>query len=104
MTLTLITPQIRTARAVNPLAPSNQCDFVSADGQNISYRFEPSLHKLFLDKNSTSYLLCDNVVSMTFEKNTGGGSNVKSVLISMTVSAGSARQALSTAVTVRKEL
>jgi len=105
-TLALITPQIRTAQAVDPNSASNRCAFISDSNppENITYRFEPASHKLYLDKDSNSYLLCDNVVSMTFTKNTAGGTDVKSVLISITVSSGSAQQTLSTAVTIRKNL
>ena len=106
-TLALITPQIRTAQAVDPNSASNRCAFISDSNppENITYRFEPASHKLYLDKDSNSYLLCDNVDDMTFTKSIDpAGKYVKSVLISITVHSGSAQQTLSTAVTIRKNL
>jgi len=106
-TLALITPRIRTAWDVNTSSPleTNTCSFITAAGENITYRFESSVRKLYLDKDSNSYLLCDNVDDMTFTKSIDPtGKYVKSVLISITVHSGSAQQTLSTAVTIRKNL
>ena len=104
-TLALITPRIRTAQAVDSASPLNTCSFITDTGEDITYRFESSVRKLYLDKDSNSYLLCDNVDAMTFTKSIDPtGMYVKSVLISITVHSGSAQQTLSTAVTVRKNL
>ena len=103
--LTIITPQLRTAQAVDGAAPANECAFISASGEDITYRYDIAGQKLYMDKDSNSYLLCDDVTAMTFTKNNDPtGMYVKSVIMSITVSSGSAEQSFSTAVVIRKNM
>jgi len=85
--LTRITNQLRTADAVDPNAPSNQCSLITAASDDITYRYDNSDNKLYVDFNSNSYVLCDNVTAMTFMKDTATEDSVtyvKSVQVSMT--------------------
>ncbi len=105
--LTMITTQLRTAKAVDTDSPSNECTFKSADDEDIAYQFNPSQNKLYMTNSSGTYLLCDNVTGMTFAKNTGMCDSyicVKSVQISMTVASGDVQKTFSAAVVIRKNL
>lgn len=102
-----ITSQLRTADAVNPAAPSNQCSFITADGQDITYEYRSADKKLYLITNSTgsAYVLCDNVVAATFTKTlTDDGLDCKSVQVSVTVTYGNMQRKLSSAAAIRKNL
>jgi prepilin-type N-terminal cleavage/methylation domain-containing protein len=105
--LTRITNQLRTADAVDPNEPSNQCSLITAGGDNITYRHDNSDNKLYVDFNSNSYVLCDNVTAMTFTKDTATEDSVtyvKSVQVSMTVTSGELEKTLSAAAVVRRNL
>ncbi len=87
-----ITTQLRTAAAVDPCTPNNECTLITAGGDNITYQYNDIDNKLYQIDNSTSssYLLCDNVTAMVFTGATDvdpstGLDYVKSVQISMTV-------------------
>ena len=105
-----MTTQIRTANSVDPNAPNNECTLNTADGDNITYRYNNGDNKLYLIDNSSgsNYVLCDNVTTMTFTKSTAtnelGVTYVKSVQISMTVVSGNVRRTLSAASVVRRNL
>jgi prepilin-type N-terminal cleavage/methylation domain-containing protein len=102
--LTQIIPQLRTGQGFNPASPSNECDFHNAAGQNIIYRYNYSSDKkLYMIDTNGSHVLCDNVENMTFTKN-WGTNDVKSIIISITVTEGSTSQTFSTAVVIRKNL
>ncbi len=102
--LTLITTQLRIAEAVETDSPSNECTFISDANEDITYQFDSSQNKLYMIKNSTdTYLLCDGVAAMTFTRNIGG-SFVKSVQISMTVTSGDVQKTFAAAVVIRKNL
>ena len=106
-TLSRITSQLRDANSVNPDSPINECALETSDGNFETYRYNNSDNKLYLDANSNSYVLCDNVTSMTFKKNAvteGGQRKVKSVQISMTVASGNVRRTLPAAAVVRRNL
>jgi prepilin-type N-terminal cleavage/methylation domain-containing protein len=105
--LTRITNQLRTADAVDPNEPSNQCSLITAGSDDITYRYDNSEKKLYVDFNSNSYVLCDNVTAMTFTKDTATEDSVtyvKSVQVSMTVSSGDLEKTLSAAAVVRRNL
>jgi type II secretory pathway pseudopilin PulG len=116
--LTRMTSQLRTAGyqvspdlfvAVDPNAPSNECSFYTADGNDITYRFNSADNKLYLitndDLSDIDYVLCDNVTSMSFIKTpTDDGSDAKSVQISMTVSSGDVQRTVSAAAVIRRNL
>ncbi len=104
-----ITTQLRTATAVDPCSPINECTFITAGGEDITYRYDSGDSKLYLIDNSSgsNYVLCDNVSAMTFNKNTrtiDSVTFVASVQISMTVVSGNTERAVSGAVVIRKNL
>ncbi len=104
--LTMITTQLRTAKAVGETVPPfDECAFYDAAGEHITYQFDSSQNKLYVIKDTGTYLLCDGVAAMTFTTSTGGGgSYVKSVQISMTVTSGNVQKTFAAAVVIRKNL
>jgi Tfp pilus assembly protein PilW len=104
-TLTMITTQLRTANGVQTDSPSNECAFFDAANEHIIYQFNSSQNKLYVIKDTGTYLLCDGVDAMTFTRNLGdGGLYVESVQISMTVTSGDVQKTFSAAVVIRKNL
>jgi prepilin-type N-terminal cleavage/methylation domain-containing protein len=102
-----MTNQLRTGYWVDPNAPSNQCSFFTAGGQDITYDYRSADNKLYLitNSNGNEYVLCEDVVSLNFVKSlTLDGSDCKSVRISMTVQNGDVQRTVSTAVVIRKNL
>ena len=51
-----ITTQLRTADAVDPCAPSNQCTFITPNGENITYDYKSAENKLYLVTGGNEYL------------------------------------------------
>jgi prepilin-type N-terminal cleavage/methylation domain-containing protein len=102
-----ITSQLRTADAVDPNAPNNECSFLTAAGEDITYQFRIAENKLYLITNidSNEYVLCDNVTAMTFTKTpTDDGLDCKSVQISITVVSGDVQRKISAAASIRRNL
>jgi len=110
-----ITTEIRTAQSVALIGggagddPDNsQCSMITADSRNVTYRYNSSDTTLYLDDNTTSsnYVLCTNVMAMTFDRATvpDDPAAIRNVRISMTVSVDSLSQTLATAAVVRKNL
>lgn len=117
-----ITNDIRTANAVALIAdePATQVSLITRDSKNITYRFDADDGKLYCDDNtaSQSYVLCQNVASMTFnrtecqvERDNGAGgmttfTGIRDVRIIMTVTdgAGKVSQTLAAAALVRRNL
>jgi prepilin-type N-terminal cleavage/methylation domain-containing protein len=106
-----ITSQLRTANAVDPCAPSNECSMITAAAQNITYRYNSSDKKLYLVTNDdlfdADYVLCDNVTAMTFSKSpilTKDGWDSKSVQISITVASNNIEKTISAAAAIRRNL
>ena len=107
--LSRMTSQIRTADAVDPNSATNECSLITANNDDITYRYNSGDKKLYLIDNSSgnSYTLCDNVTAMTFTKNTateGSVTYVKSVQISIIVASGDIQRAVSAAAVVRRNL
>jgi len=112
--ITRITTQLRTASAVDPCAPVNECSMVTANGRDITYRYNNTDNKLYLitndDLSDDDYILCDNVTAMSFVKDTqiaadpNNGLEVKSVRLSMTVSSGDIEKTAAAAVVIRRNL
>lgn len=109
--LSRITTQLRSADAVDPNAASNECTFITADGQNITYRFNSGDSTLYLitndDTSDDDYVLCENVNSMTFTRETfiaDSQIKVKSVQISMSMTSGGVVQKLAAAAVIRRNL
>jgi prepilin-type N-terminal cleavage/methylation domain-containing protein len=105
--LSRMTSQLRTGYMVDPNDPNNLCHFLTATNQDITYEFRNADHKLYLRTNGTGqeYVLCDNVVDASFRKTpTDGGTDCKSVQISLTVGSGSSQRTLSAAAVIRRNL
>jgi len=102
-----MTSQLRTAAAVDPNSPVNECSFFTSTGADITYRFTAGDEKLCLVTNSDGqeYVPCDNVAAMTFTSTpTDDGSDCKSVQICMTVAHGDVRRTVSAAAVIRRNL
>ena len=109
--LSRITTNLRTALAVDPNAPANQCTMVTSGGDDITYQYNSADNKAYLvtndDLSDSDYVLCDNVAAMSFQKATvtvDSVTYVKSVQISMTVGDGSGQRTVSAAAVIRKNL
>jgi len=106
-----VTSQLRTADAVDPCTPNNECTLITAGGDDITYRYNNGDSKLYLitndDLSDSDYVLCDNITAMTFTKNTATEDAVvyvKSIQISMTVISGNVQRTVSAATAVRRNL
>jgi len=106
-----ITTQLRTAQAVDPNAPSNECTMITASGENITYRYDSTSNTLYLitndDPSDSDYVLCKSVDAATFTKYTfldESTIKVRSVQISMTVSSNGVEQKVSAASVIRRNL
>lgn len=106
-----ITTELRTADAVDPNAPSNECSMIKASGEDITYRFDSSDGKLYLitndDTSDDDYVLCNNVTAMTFTKDTAVKDTlivVKNVQISMTIVNDNISKTVSAAAVIRRNL
>jgi prepilin-type N-terminal cleavage/methylation domain-containing protein len=108
-----ITTEIRTAQdvALMPSAtdPDNsQCSMHTSDGRDITYRYNSGNNTLYLDDNiaSTSYVMCENVTAITFERTPvpDDPAKIRNVRISITVAADGLSQTLATAAVVRRNL
>ncbi len=103
--------QLRTADAVDPNSPANECALITANGDDITYRYNSGDNKLYLitndDLTDSDYVLCDNVTAMTFTRATvieDMQTIVKSVQISITVASNNVQQKVSAAAVIRKNL
>ena len=110
-----IKTQLRTATAVDPNSPANECSFITAGGDNITYRFNSGDGKLYLitndDLTDSDYVLCDNVAAVTFSRTTRTRTEegvtytyVSRVDMSMTVVVGDAQRMVSSAAVIRRNL
>ena len=113
--LSRITTDVRTASRVFVVDETpEQCSMETADGHSIRYQYYNSSsaaetrEKLYLETGSSGipgYLLCDNVISMTFEKGQLNNKGYpKSVQISMTVESGNTQRTLCAAAVIRRVL
>ncbi len=106
-----ITSQLRTADAVEPNSPANECTLITAGGDGITYQYNNGDNKLYLitndDLSDPDYVLCDNVTAMSFAKDTviiESVEKVRSVQVSITVARGNAQRKISAAVVIRRNL
>ena len=105
-----ITMELRTATAVKHDDPANECTMVTAEGSDITYRYNSDDDTLYLitndDATDADYVFCENVTAMTFERTVDAGDPtvVKNVQINMTVTAGDVSQNVATAVVVRRNM
>jgi len=110
-TLFRITSQLRTATAVDPTAPANECSMITAAGQDITYRYDNTARVLYLitnyDATDDDYVLCSNVNSVTFTKDVfveDAVTKVKSVQIAISVASDGVEKKLAAAAVVRRNL
>ena len=106
-----ITSQLRTATAVDPNAPANECTLMTAEGENLTYRYDGSAKALYLitddDSSDPDYKLCENVEAMTFTKSIvveDEVTKVKSVQIAIAVTADGVEKKLAAAAVIRRNL
>ncbi|MHC4204044.1 MAG: prepilin-type N-terminal cleavage/methylation domain-containing protein [Planctomycetota bacterium] len=106
-----MTSQLRTAIAVDPNAPINECTMLTSANENITYRYNSADSKLYLitndDLSDSDYVLCDNVTAMTCAKTIELIDTViivKSVQISITVESEDVEKTISAAATIRRNL
>lgn len=107
-----MTNDIRTATAVSVSEPTYQCSLITAQGADITYRYNSGDNKLYLvtngDTSDPDYVLCENVSAMSFSKETAldefSVEYVKSVQISITATSGNDSRTVSAAALVRKNL
>ncbi|MHC4753631.1 MAG: PulJ/GspJ family protein [Planctomycetota bacterium] len=111
-TLFRITAQLRSADAVVPDAPINECTLITSDGQDITYSYNSTDQKLYLitndDATDSDYVLCENVTAMTFTKKSfiddESQVRVKNVIITIEIETGSEIRKLSSAAVIRRNL
>jgi prepilin-type N-terminal cleavage/methylation domain-containing protein len=106
-----MTSQLRTADAVDPNAPSNECTLITAAGEDITYRYNSGDKKLYLvtndDLTDSDYVLCDNVTAMNCTKTKvveDAVIKVKNVQISITVACDDIQKTISAAAAIRRNL
>ena len=106
-----LTSQLRTADAVDPTSPANECTLITAGGDDITYRYNNADNKLYLitndDLSDPDYVLCNNVTAMTFTKDTviiESIEKVRSVQVSITVASGNVERKISAAAVIRRNL
>jgi prepilin-type N-terminal cleavage/methylation domain-containing protein len=106
-----MTSQLRTANAVDPNAPSNECTLITAAGENITYRYNSGDNKLYLvtndDLTDSDYVLCDNVTAMSCTKTwvvEDTVIKVKNVQISITVASDDVEKTISAAAVIRRNM
>lgn len=109
--LSRITSQLRTAAAVDPNAPSNECTLITSGGDDITYRFDSAQNTVYLitndDPTDNDYVLCENVAAMTCTKDAvveDSQVKVRSVQIAITVTSGNSQRTVSTAAVIRRNL
>jgi prepilin-type N-terminal cleavage/methylation domain-containing protein len=114
-TLLRITNDIRTAQSVAHIGPggdlhNSRLSLMTADGRDITYRFDLASHTLFLitndDTTDSDYVLCRNVSAMTFNRTPVNTQPIRNVRIVMTVNDAESdtSQTLAAAAVVRRNL
>jgi prepilin-type N-terminal cleavage/methylation domain-containing protein len=106
-----MTSQLRTATAADPNAPSNECTLITAEGENLTYRYDSSAKILYLitndDNSDSDYVLCEGVEAMTFTKGVfveDSVTKVRSVQVAITVAAGGVCKKMTAAAVIRRNL
>lgn len=106
-----ITSQLRTATAADPNAPSNECTLITANGENLTYRYDSAAKILYLitndDLTDGDYVLCEGVESMTFTKTVvveDAVTKVRYVQIAITVASDGMQKDVSAAAVIRRNL
>ena len=106
-----ITNEIRTADAADPASPANECTLITANGADITYRYNNADNKLYLitnyDLTDPDYVLCENITAMTFTRQTfvqNFQTKVRSIQISITVQYGNTEKKISAAAVIRRNM
>lgn len=106
-----MTSQLRTATAVDPTSPINECTLLTSGGDDITYRYDSGQGTLYLitndDLSDSDYVLCENVTALTCTKNVvveDGQIKVRSVQITITVVSGNVQRTVSAAAVIRRNL
>ena len=72
--LSRMTTELRTALAVEPNEPANECSMVNIGGEDITFQYNSTDNKVYLvtndDLTDADYVLCDDVTAMAFQKTT----------------------------------
>jgi len=72
LVLMRLTTEIRNAQAADPCSPTNECTLLTADGRDVTYRFEAAEKKLYYitndDLTDPNYVMCYDVADMNFPK------------------------------------
>jgi type II secretory pathway pseudopilin PulG len=102
-----MTALIRTGQPNPADTSTDSCSLLSSSGQDITFRYVSSQKKLYCTVGDVmtqpANVLCDNVTALRFDK-TIEGTDVKSVVITMTVTVGDVSETISSAAVVRKNL
>lgn len=106
-----ITSELRSADAVDPNSPANECTLITAEGADITYRYNNGDNKLYLITNDdlfdSDYVLCENVTAMNFTRDVvveDTQIKVRSVQVSITVAHGDVEKKMSAAAVIRRNL
>lgn len=106
-----ITSELRSADAVEPNSPANECTLITSDGADITYRYNNGNNTLYLITNDdlfdSDYVLCENVTAMNFTRDVvveDAQIKVRSVQVSITVAHGDVEQKMSAAAVIRRNL
>ena len=103
--LTRMTTQLRTGSGISITGSNSECAFTTAASQSISYVYNSTDDKLYLDSGGSQKMLCQNVTSMSFTGTPAADPNdYKSIQISMTVESGNTQYPMSAAVVIRRNL
>lgn len=103
-----MTNQFRTAQRnsipTSETNPTIQCSFVPVDSNQFSrFRFDNAGKAVYLDSGGNSYLLCDHVSAMNFNRWVVG-TEVKGVQMSMTITVGNENRTISGAAVLRRAM
>jgi prepilin-type N-terminal cleavage/methylation domain-containing protein len=109
--LARMTTLIRTGQPSSAIEAQGTCSLMTAPmpsdnvSHDVSFVLNSGQNKLYYNDTtaSTSNVLCENVTELTFAK-TFTGADVKSVIITMTVTIGDVSETFTAAAVVRKNL
>lgn len=105
-----ITSDLRTAQSVGLIpdddVDNQQCSIQTANGDFLTYRYDADAGILYLDVNAGSYILCEDVTAISFDRTTLADDPfaVKNVQITLTVTIDRISQTVSSAAVIRRNL
>jgi len=101
--LARMTTLIRTGQPLSTSEAVGTCSLMTNDGQSVIFQYNSGENKLYYVVDGNSSLLCDNVTAITFSKSLTG-TDVKSVVISMTIQIGDVTEEFTSAAVCRQNL